>query len=335
MPQLVNDAIISQVLNLSRLDATSKREVLRILRRMRSELLAELSTGTISQWRRERLERALREANAIIEAAYEEADEYLANVLKGVAEITARKTAGAISASLVQIDAVLPSATMLETLATSALIDGATLGQWWEQQSQTTKFKFANAVRQGIAQGESNGQIVSRVRDVIDVAGREAQTLVQTATSAVSNKAREAVYEKNSDVLKGMRWLATLDSHTCPRCGALDGLMWDMDGKPIGHSTPFTRPPLHFNDRCVLSPVTKTYKELGIDLPEPTAGKRASEFGTESGKTTFSAWLKRQSPEYIEEVLGKGRAELWRAGKISLADLTSGTGRPLTLEELE
>jgi hypothetical protein len=33
-------------------------------------------------------------------------------------------------------------------------------------------------------------------------------------------------------------------------------------------------------------------------------------------------------------VLGKGRAELYRAGTITLQDLTNGAGRPLTLAEL-
>jgi hypothetical protein len=49
---------------------------------------------------------------------------------------------------------------------------------------------------------------------------------------------------------------------------------------------------------------------------------------------TFEQFLNRQPPAFADKVLGKGRAALWRAGKITLRDLVSGTGRPLTLEEL-
>jgi hypothetical protein len=44
--------------------------------------------------------------------------------------------------------------------------------------------------------------------------------------------------------------------------------------------------------------------------------------------------LKRKGVEYQNEVLGVGRADLWRAGKITLRDLVSGSGNPLTLDQL-
>ena len=52
------------------------------------------------------------------------------------------------------------------------------------------------------------------------------------------------------------------------------------------------------------------------------------------GSATFNEFLKRQSPEFIERVLGKRRAELFLAGKLTVRDLISGTGRELSLAEL-
>lgn len=125
--------------------------------------------------------------------------------------------------------------------------------------------------------------------------------------------------------------------HNCPRCAALDHAAWDLDGKPIEKTTvSFMAPPIHFGDRCVLTPIPKTFRDMGLDIPEPdNAGQRASSEGPVAGNTTFNAFLKRQSPAFVEQVLGKKRADLFRAGKITVKDLISGAGRELSLDELQ
>ncbi|MDD5723606.1 MAG: hypothetical protein PHY29_07710 [Syntrophales bacterium] len=50
---------------------------------------------------------------------------------------------------------------------------------------------------------------------------------------------------------------------------------------------------------------------------------------------TCSDFLNRHSKEYQDNLLGPGRAELWRSGKITLSDLVSQQGRPLSLSQLE
>ena len=64
-------------------------------------------------------------------------------------------------------------------------------------------------------------------------------------------------------------------------------------------------------------------------------GARASSEGPQKSGTTFSDFLKRQSPDFVERVLGKRRADLYLAGKLNLSDLVTKTGRPLTLDELK
>ena len=74
-----------------------------------------------------------------------------------------------------------------------------------------------------------------------------------------ANEARLATFRNNGRLFKGVRWLATLDGHTCPRCAALDGQAWDLDGERLpGTKVDFLAPPIHFGDRCVLSPIPKT-----------------------------------------------------------------------------
>lgn len=336
MSQQLNDAILSHAINLHRLDAGLQREVLGILNKMQRDIIAQLSDGDITGWKRTRLIKALKDAEAIISDYYESAQLVLDENLAGVADVTTSATAKAITSHFapIEIAAALPAPTLLNALATTALIEGGTYGTWWAKQEADTKFRFMNAVKQGITNGEASGTIIQRVRNVMDLSRRNAAALVQTSVNSVSNAARDATYQANADILKGYRWTGTLDSHICLRCGGRDGKIWDLEGKPVGHSLPFARPPIHFNDRCILSPVTKTFRELGFDIDEPADGQRASSDGPISAKVTFEQYLNRQSREFQDAMLGVGRADLWRSGKITLADLTNGVGRPLTLAEL-
>ena len=61
---------------------------------------------------------------------------------------------------------------------------------------------------------------------------RDAAALVQTATASVANRAREATSERNLDVIKRYRAVATLDTHM-PDLRSADGLEWkpDVEGR--------------------------------------------------------------------------------------------------------
>jgi len=83
-------------------------------------------------------------------------------------------------------------------------------------------------------------------------------------------------------------------------------------------------------------PVLKTWRELGINMDELSDNTRASMEGQVTDKT-FADWLKRKTetdPTFADRTLGKGRAELWRNGKITMDQMISG-GKPLSLAELK
>ena len=90
----------------------------------------------------------------------------------------------------------------------------------------------------------------------------------------------------------------------------------------------------HWNCRCLYVEVLKTWKELGIDLNEMPASTRASMDG-QVKDTSFGEWLKGQSPARQEEILGKGRADLYNRGVITFNQLTDGKGAPLSLKQLQ
>ena len=111
----------------------------------------------------------------------------------------------------------------------------------------------------------------------------------------VAADARLATYKANSDIIKGVRQLSTMDGHTTPTCVAYSGAECDLDGNPINGTTlPFNGgPPRHWGCRSVLTSITKTFKELGIKgLPElPDTGERASDLGPIDRKTTMDQFL--------------------------------------------
>lgn len=320
------DQSIKTALDILRHSATIEADVLRILETMRKDLISKLAQADITNWGRARLNKLLRDSEALIASYYTRAQTLLAPSYNVVAGISAAQTATALAVTA-------PSRAVLESLVSNMLVEGSPMKAWWTKQSADTAFKFASAVRQGIAQTETLNQIFKRVNDATDLANRNSIALVHTSVMQVMNDANVAVIKQNANVAPTMRWLATLDSHTCLRCAPRDGLRWDtLTHKPIGHDIPYADAPLHVGCRCRMIPVTRlTDFGVGTELE----GQRASTFGPVKASTTFGEFLKRQSPEFQDEVLGKGRAELYRNGKITLRDLVSGKGSPLTLKQLE
>lgn len=143
-------------------------------------------------------------------------------------------------------------------------------------------------------------------------------------------KAREkniATLKDNADITPTMRWLSVLDNDNCVSCGVREGKEWDtLTLQPVGHSIPFTNPPLHRNCRCKLVGVTR--------LDKYTQGQRASMFGPVDRKTTFEEFLKQRDTVFQDGVLGEDRAKIWRDAKLSLDQLVDESGRELTLDEL-
>ena len=48
-------------------------------------------------------------------------------------------------------------------------------------------------------------------------------------------------------------------------------------------------------------------------------------------KKNYEDWLKGKDKEFQKDVLGKGKWELWKAGKVGFTDLVDQTGNPVSL----
>lgn len=202
-------------------------------------------------------------------------------------------------------------------------------------------------VRMGYIQQEPIPKIVQRLRGTKAKSyadglwqrpRNDLEAVVRTAVSHTAGFVRDRFIEGNSDLVKAQVWTATLDSRTSEICRVRDGKQYEPVSpyKPIGHKLPWLGGPgrAHWCCRSTARPVTKSWRELGIDLPEMTPTTRASMDGQVSAELTFGDWLRKQSAARQDQVLGPTRAKLFRDGGLELERFYSDRGVYLTLDQL-
>lgn len=343
--QQLIDEILAHQLDLLRFEAGVRAQVLAQLERLRRELTTRLAAENLTSLNKARLNTLLREATMVIDNYYTQMQGTMGAAMAGAAQAASQHVASSLAEPmlLINIAVGLPTKTFMERLAGNVLIMGAPSAGWWDKQSADTVFKFSNAVRQGLLAGESNEQIVSRVvgtklsPGIMTAPRSNARALVHSSIQAASAEARRETYRQNSDVVKGIRQHSTFDSHTSEICIAYSGQEWDLFTlEPLpGSNLPYNGGvPRHWNCRSAEVPILKTFRELGLNMDEPTIGTRASSEGQIKADTTFEQWLSRRSAAQQKEQLGAGRAQLWREGKLTLTQLMDLSGNPLSLEQL-
>lgn len=334
-----NDKIFSDVterqLQLLRVEAQLRLEILTELRKLERSIVARLTEE--DSFTQKRLRILLNDVRDFIKEAYAVIS---AKSLDDMIELASIESA-AMAKSLVNVQVATAAPLAVEKirrLMEGALISGAPSEEWWQRQDDELRRAFSDNMREGVLLGETNDQLVRRVRGTKDLgytngimqtARNKAEALVRTSVQTAANTARFETMEGVGNLIASYQHVSTLDSRTTPICVVRDGMRWDAKSKkPLKHSLPFKMPPLHWNCRSTLISNIK-----GVDLPDDAT--RASEDGQVSVKTTFEGFLKSKPKEFVEEVLGKGKAELYLGGKIGLRDLLDQSGNPLTLAELK
>nr|DAR99669.1 MAG TPA: minor capsid protein [Caudoviricetes sp.] len=235
-------------------------------------------------------------------------------------------------AGFVLFSHILPQSAV-DSLINTTLLEGATVKAWNKGLNIDQKARLEREIKIGVSLGETNELLAARVARALNKNKRDAASIAVTAAGATVSAVRQKFFEANADVIKAYKYQATLDTRTSALCRAYDGLMWDTNYEPIGHSYPFRQPRIntHFNCRSTIIPVIKGADELKNVSP----ATRSSMNGYVPQDINFNDWLKTQSPEVVEKTLGKGRAELFLQGKITMRDLITQQGRELNLTQLK
>jgi len=336
---------VERQLDLNRVLGHETNLVLTVMEDLLADVEQRIGAKPLTEYQKARMNQLLADVRELVAERYGHLQTTLFDDLKDLAQQETRwvlsSTNSAVGVDLMR--SLAPSAT-LKALVDTGLFQGAPLADWLERQGADTAFRFANEIRLGVAAGETNARIVQRIGGstrkglvgVVETSRRNADALVRTATQTVSARARNLTWQANDDIVKGKQQVSTLDGRTTDTCIAYAGASWNLENKPInGTKLPYNGGvPRHWNCRSTEIPVLKTFRELGLDADEFTPTTRASMDGQVAADLTFGDFLAGKSSAFQNEVLGKGKADLWRAGKITLQQLLDQRGNPLTLDQL-
>lgn len=283
-----------------------------------------------------RINQMLADLRVINSAVYKKVAASLTDELVEFAGVEAEFQASSLVKALpIQIATTVPAPALLRSLVTTSPMEGHLLKSWTDGMEVGRMQRIEAEIRMGMVAGESTDKIVQRLRGtrangyadgILQKSRRSAQTVVRTATGHISNVAAQATWEANSNVVKGWQFLATFDSRTTVTCAGLSGQVFPIGKGPM--------PPRHPNCRSHSLPVTKSYREMGLDLDDVPPGDRASMDGQVAGDLRFDDWLTKKGNKMQDQILGPTRAQLFRDGKLKLADLIRDDGSVLTLEQL-
>jgi len=270
-----------------------------------------------------------RELEALNRAAFERIGKQLDAARTETAAFEVRATASQIEKYTDMPTAlIVPDPARVVAIANAAPLTGenaAILATVLDGLERKTLRLVNNAVRDGVLLGRTAKQIASDVQALTALNRRNAQSVALTAIAQVTAESRKEFHRANADILEAEEFTATLDSRTTIFCAGHDSKQY-----PVGTGP---RLPAHYRCRSVYVPVVK--EEWIRNIP---GGGRAAVGSdgkqTVSGQTTYQSFLRRQSAEFQNEVLGVERAKLFRSGKLSIDKFSDDSGKVYTLDEL-
>ncbi|WGH15471.1 putative morphogenesis protein [Pseudomonas phage PA_LZ02] len=368
------DATVRHQIKLLRFSQGEANMAASLLAESDAELMALIQAGNLTEAGEARLRALLADVRRLRSAVAERIQSELEGDMEELAATEAEwETAMLQGATPVAMSFASVPAVTLKALSASP-INGVPLEGWLGKMAVNDVSRIEQQLRLGILAGETNDQLVARIRGtkangykdgVLDITRREAEMIARTATNHVSTSARQATWEANADIISGVRWVATLDGRTSPVCQSRDGEVYPVDQGP--------RPPAHPNCRSTVAPVlageeivgerptitdTRTRAQREVDFRAEAreaagdkwkgmseAERRAAikarrdkwadeNIGQAPTTTNYEKWLRGQSKEFQDDVLGKGKAQLFRDG-MPLDKFVDEKGKPYSLQQLK
>lgn len=343
LPESAADVTVAHQIALIRYANGAVQRLIAILNRAEPQLLAKLSAALDAapdSASATYLASILKSVRTLNSQAYEQLQVGLQDEMKTVsgneANWTHKLYVSAVddSASLVRL-----SAEQAYAAAYSRPFQGRLLKEWASGLDAKRMERIRDTVRMGYLEGETTGQIVSKLRGtraagyadgLLEIDRQHAETVIRTALSHTANMARTQFFDANEEILGSIMWVATLDGRTSAPCRLRDHKRYTVTThKPIDHSYPWSGGPgrLHFGCRSAQIALLKGQTKL--------YGTRASKDGQVDANLTYNDWLKKQPAHVQDEVLGPDRAALFRSGGLDVQDFANNKGKAYKLAELQ
>jgi SPP1 gp7 family putative phage head morphogenesis protein len=180
------------------------------------------------------------------------------------------------------------------------LQNGSPLRSLLDELGPQVSAAISEALTTGIALGRSVRQIARQIRDAGGIGLTRALRISRTEVMRSYRNASHQSYKANSNVVKGWIWTSALGRRTCASCWANHGSFHTLDETLDDHP----------QGRCVPTPKTKTWAELGYpDIAD-------TQMVIEDGATRFA----RLSADEQRQILGDAGYRAYSAGAVSLSD---------------
>ena len=198
--------------------------------------------------------------------------------------------------------------------------------------------RMDQAIKQGVANGSTQKQIIKDVVGKTKLTQAQATALVRTGITRTQSVAQINSFKGNEDLLKGVRFTATLDAKTSQICAHHDGEIYDINDQRFV-------PPLHWRCRSTLIPVVKSHSDL-LETQSPqlkkkvlknmAANKIALLNGVGPKKESYGDWLKKQPQSTVLRHLegDTTKVELFNNGNLPLQSFTNSKGKALSITAL-
>lgn len=348
--------IITHAVYVEKYKTYESNKMLKILEAADDDLTAQLAKnkGTIAS------ERRLRKQLEAIKALEESYASVFYDEYKGDLKAFAGNEGGwyverlrELTNPYVNLDFTLPSAAQIYSAAEASFLildKGVTLDleSMINSVFGTRSQIIEQTLRQGFVLGKTNDQIVRELLGYEEAGAffdgnmKKARTsmerIVRTSMSHLASTARDEVYSRNDDIVKGYKWVSCIDTRTSPTCINYDGRCWYYNKDYIPDNASLlpgpVKNPAHYHCRSCTVPILKSWKELGININEAPEGTRSALDGYVPQSTTYSEWFDKAGEKVQMDVLGPARYKLYKEGGEKITAFMKD-GSWLSLEQLK
>ncbi len=193
----------------------------------------------------------------------------------------------------------------------------------------------SDALIEGMILGYNPRKIAPLIRDALGIQLNRALTISRTEVMRAQRLATEENYKANGDIVQKWRWVAALDG-TCPACMAMHGKEFPLSEKMSSHP----------NCRCVATPVTLSWEELGkqfgfdfsnVDKSGPTFEEIAKKYNMspeqvaryQNRQMTGESYFNKLTELEQKKLLGPAKYQAYKDGLFEFEKLAKATYSPI------
>ena len=307
------DATVRHAIYVERYKSRLANEIVDLVNGVSNGLYREITASDLDTLTRRQLNRLLKDVQAYIRQGYLPIQEAVLSAANDFAQYEAEWQGRMMVSTGVTATLGIPSDADLWAAVNARPFEGKLLAEWVEGLAPNTVRRVSEVITQGFTDGlsplEAARQIrgTKNVKGVMDISKNGARSLARTAIAHTSNVAKEQAMKPLRGV-RGVMWVSVLDHRTTQICRVRSGQFYPKGEGP--------RPPAHVGCRSTVLPYTERNRDRLKDIE------------------TYPEWLRRQSAQVQDDILGPTRGKLYREGGYSVDRFSDPSGKTYTLDEL-